>query len=362
MQIDVLRPSELTAIQLNRWVELQATDITLDSPFLSPGWARAVERAQGPSGERVKVAVVSQDGEVRAFFPARVGPVTAMPAGAPMCDYQGLIALPGFEMDPRALVEALGVQRLDFSHMLEGQTSFGAHARGRSSSHLVDIANGYEAYGVERREAGTSILKDCDKKRRKVEREVGPVTFAALSRSATDFDQLVAWKREQLAQTRQTDIFDAGWTLPLMRDLFASRDPDSGGGLYSLYFGDKLAAVHLHLRGKKTVHGWLIAHDPAFERYSPGILLFQDILRWMAETGYQRLDLGPGDYRFKRELANASQGVTHGFVGRAAPAAWMRGAAYGVRAALEALPLGQVSQLPGKVMRRADILRGLRSA
>lgn len=70
----------------------------------------------------------------------------------------------------------------------------------------------------------------------------------------------------------------------LIRALFESRDPDFGAILFTLRIGQKLAAVHLHLRGRKTIHGWLIAHDPEFERYSPGILLFQDILRWMDTT------------------------------------------------------------------------------
>ena len=170
----------------------------------------------------------------------------------------------------------------------------------------------------------------------------------------------MAWKRAQLAATGQTDIFDAGWTLRLMQDLFERRDPDFGAALFTLHFGDRLAAVHLHLHGKQTVHGWLIAHDPEFERYSPGILLFQDILRWMDATPYSRLDLGPGDYRFKRELANTGVWVTHGFVGGVAPAALVRHAAYSVRRAAEALPLGKMSELPGKAMRRVDVLRGLR--
>jgi CelD/BcsL family acetyltransferase involved in cellulose biosynthesis len=89
-------------------------------------------------------------------------------------------------------------------------------------------------------------------------------------------------------------------------------------------------------------------------------MLFQDILRWMEQTPYSRLDLGAGDYRFKHELANAGQGVTHGFVGLPSPSALVRGAAYGMVRAAEALPLGTASDLPAKAMRRMDQWRGLR--
>lgn len=363
MRIDVVRPWELTAFAVERWAALQAADPSLDSPFLSPHWPRAVARAQGPTGgarRGVRVAVLGGMEDPRGFLAAKVGPFAAMPAGAPMCDYQGVVAEPGLDIDPRALVEALGVGRLDFSHMLESQTAFAPHARGRMTSWIIDVGEGYAAYEAGRKAQGESVLKDTDRKRRKLEREVGPLTFSAFSRSTADFDRLVGWKRAQWRETGQTDVFAAGWPLALVRNLFDSRDPDFGGALFTLHVGDQLAAAQFNLRGGATVHSWIIGHDAAFERYSPGMILFQDILRWMDGSPYGRLDLGAGDYRFKKELSNASVGVTHGFVGAPSAAALLRQAAYGLRHAAESLPLGRASELPGKAMRRLDLLRGLR--
>lgn len=362
VRIDVVRPWELTACAVERWAALQAADPALDSPFLSPHWPRSVASAQRQGGaERgLRVAVLGGMADPKGFIAARVGAFTAIPAGAPMCDYQGLVAEPGLTLDPRRIAEAFGVGRFDFSHMLEDQALFAPLARGREDSFVIDVADGYAAYEAERRAAGVSALKDTDKKRRKVERELGPVTFAAFSRSRSDFDQLVAWKQGQWRATGQTDLFAAGWPLHLVRGLFASRDPDYGGILFTLHIGDRLAAAQLDLRGGRNIHSWIIGHDPAFERYSPGMLLFQDILRWMDGTPYSRLDLGSGDYRFKRELSNLRIGVTHGFIGAPSAAALMRETAYAVRRAAEALPLGRVSQLPGKAMRRLDLIRGLR--
>lgn len=361
MEIDVVRPQDLSSASLERWTQLQAGDITLDSPFLSPRWAREVERVQGDRARGVRVAVIKHGGREVGFFPARVGSHTAMPVGAPMCDYQGMVAEPGVAIDPKRLVRALGVHRLDFTHMIEEQAPFASFARGRALSHVVDVSDGYEAYETERRAAGKSVLKDSDRKRRKVERDVGPATFQALSSSQADFDTLLDWKSAQCRATGQTDIFATPWTGALLRQLFATRKPEFGAALFTLRFGDQLAAAQLHVHGARTVHAWIIAHDAEFERYSPGILLFQDVLRWMERTPYSRLDLGPGDYRFKRELANEGVWVTHGFVGLPSPAALASRAAYGVRRAAEALPLGRVSELPGKAMRRMDVLRGLRA-
>ncbi len=365
MDIEILHPLEMPPAMVEHWRALQGADISLDSPFLAPEWAQAVARAQAPADRALRVAVPSQDGQPKGYMALRAGPFTAMAAGAPLCDYQGLVAEPGVRLDARQLVQALGVGRFDFSHMLADQAAFGPFVRGGDVSWIVDMntgaaEGGYEAYAAAKRADGVGALKDLDKKRRKAEREAGPVSFAAYSRSTTDFEQMFAWKRAQYRATHQTDIFSTAWPMALMRELFASRQPEFGGVLFTLHMDGKLAAAHFHLRGQHTIHAWMIAHDSAFERYSPGMLLFQDILRWMDATPYQRLDLGQGDYRFKRELANHQQGLSHGFVGVPSPAALVRGAEYGLRQAAEALPLGRVSALPGKAMRRLDVLRGLR--
>jgi CelD/BcsL family acetyltransferase involved in cellulose biosynthesis len=359
LEIDVLLPQDLAPARAARWAELQGADLALDSPFLGPDWALAVERAQGERAG-IRVAVLSDGGRDLGFLTARAGALTAMPAGAPMCDYQALVAEPGVEIDARRLVRALGVQRLDFSCMLQDQPAFAPYLRGASESYVVDVSEGYAAYEADRRAAGTGILKDAERKRRKAEREAG-VVFEAFSGSAAAFDQMIAWKSAQYRATGQTDIFATPWTGRLLKDLFERRTPAFGGGLFTLTIGGELAAAQFNLCGPRTVHGWMITHNPKFERYSPGIMLFQQILRWMDGGPYRWLDLGYGDYRFKRELSNRKLTVAHGFVGLPSPAALARGVAYSVRRTAEALPLGPVSELPGKAMRRLDLWRGLRS-
>jgi CelD/BcsL family acetyltransferase involved in cellulose biosynthesis len=360
LEIEVARPSGLSLADQATWSALQDADPGLDSPFLSPGWAQAVERAQVLERGEVLVAVLREAGAALGFFSARVTGLTAMAAGAPMNDYQAFVAAPGASLDTRRLIEALGVQRLDFPYMLADQAAFAPHMRGQEPTYVLDLSEGYAAYEGQRRAAGSGLLKDLDKKHRKAERDAGPVVFTAHSRSRTDFDRLLGWKSAQMQATGQTDIFQTGWTTRLMLDLFARRDPDFGGVLFTLHIGGELAAAHFHLRSRHTIHAWIIAHDHAFDRYSPGLLLFQQIARWMDDTPFQILDLGAGDYPFKQQLANRRRAVAHGFVGRPSPLSLLRQAQYGVRDAAERLPLGRISALPGKAMRRLDQWRGLR--
>ncbi len=341
MQIDVLHPSELPASAMAAWRAMQRAGGGWDLPFLSPCWARSVELAQSArkgGGRDVRVAILSEAGEPRAFMPAQVGRITALAAGGAMSDYEGLVGDPGPGFDVTRLVRALGVSRYDFSHVPAEQDAFARFARGGSVSWVVDAPDGYAAYAERRRADGVSALKEIDRKRRKAEREVGPTVFTARSTCRDDFERLVALKRSQYRATGQTDVLSAGWTLKLLDDLFALDLPGFGGALFTLHIGEALAAAQFHLMGETTIHTWMVAHEAAFERYSPGLLLFQDILKLDGRRAVRphgpRLWRLPLQARALQLAAAADARLRGRAVGRQpAPRGGVRGAARGRGAA-----------------------------
>lgn len=358
MRFEVLAPDDLTPVHVETWRRLQR-EAGLLSPFLSPDWARALVRSEGPDRVRCKVVVVHQDDAPAGYMAVRLRRGVASPPGAPMCDYQALVARAGLRVDPRALLQALHAGRLDFDALLEGEPNFAPFARGSSLAHVVDLKGGVEAWAAGRASGGSDFLKDGLKKRRKLEREQGPVRFVAGSASRADFDTLIAWKRARWRSTGQTDLFDAGWPLQVLEDLFQADDGAFGAKLFTLHAGGRLAAAHLALCAEGVVHAWFIAHDDRFARYSPGVLLLLDMIDWAPKAGISEIDLGPGESRFKHSFANRTRATAHGFVGRPSAASLMRAAAYRLRSVAEALPLGSVSALPGKAMRRLDVMRSL---
>jgi CelD/BcsL family acetyltransferase involved in cellulose biosynthesis len=360
MRIDVVAPGELSQEDITAWRALQRTAPILESPYLSPDWVLACAAVAGPDRRCGRVIVVREGGRAVGFLPVRLGARAALPVGSPLCDYQALVAEPGLDIDPRELVRALPVSRFDFNHLLDCQPALRPFEQGGADSQIIDIRDGYEAYAAERKAGGHDILKDTAKKRRKLVKDHGEPAFTALSDSLEDFETLIGWKRAQYKATRQTDIFDAGWPLELLRSLFARRDADFGGALFTLHVEGRLAAAHFALRGPGIVHAWFIAHDAEFARYSPGVILIDHILRWGSDNGVRELDLGPGDYRFKFQLANEQRRVGYGYIGGRDPATLVRAAQYRLRNTAEALPLGRVSAWPGKAMRRVDLWRSLR--
>ena len=204
------------------------------------------------------------------------------------------------------------------------------------------------------------MLQDCAKKRRKIGRELGEVRFTACSTAVADFEALIAWKRQKYAETRQTDIFETAWPFRLLQNLWSSPQGEIRGLLFTLHAGERLLAAHYGLSDGEALHAWFIGHDEGAAKYSPGLVLIGDMLRWAAGEGYQEFDLGAGAYRFKQSLASLQREVAFGYVGRPSPASAWRAAAYGVREAAERLPLGRASAWPGKAMRRVDLWRGLK--
>jgi len=185
LKIEVVAALDLHPSDIDRWSSLQAGQPRLDSPFLSPRWTQAVARAREATGKRasdIKVAILrADDGQAIGFLPARVRADVGMPVGAPMCDYQALVSAPGVAMDPRQLLTALRVHRLDFCHMQADDETLARHGRGQADSWIVEAPDGYAAYEAGRRAAGSGVLKDIDKEVKAVEEASGYAREAGIA-------------------------------------------------------------------------------------------------------------------------------------------------------------------------------------
>ena len=92
MSIEIIAPQDLSPQDIAAWEALQASDPAFASPFLSPQWPLALAAVDGPDAEGLKIVIQRENGRPRAFMPLRRRRFTAMPAGAPMCDYQGVVS------------------------------------------------------------------------------------------------------------------------------------------------------------------------------------------------------------------------------------------------------------------------------
>ncbi|HET9160987.1 MAG TPA: GNAT family N-acetyltransferase [Caulobacteraceae bacterium] len=345
MSVEVIRPSQVSEADRAAWSTLQQASKELDSPFLSPDWALAVEAAEGPDST-ARVAIFRDGDRARAFLPVSTPFQTARPLGGAMCDYQGYLAEPGFTVDPMALIEGLGVARFDFANVLRSQTALAPYFKGVLPAYSADLSQGYERYALWMGES-QGILGELQSLRTEIEATTGPLRYRAMSRCRQDLEQMLNWREEPMEP----------WAERLIDSLFSRREQGFGGGLFTLHCGDRLIAAQFYLRGKRTLHAWLSSHERAMDRFWPGLLLSAGIMRWMDDKPYDTVDFGVGGAFSGRHLCNVVRNVGIGTVAHPHPSSLLRSAAERMRLAAGKAHIGEIAALPARALRAVGGLR-----
>ena len=312
----MLTPGELGAAELDRWTEIQAADAELASPFLRPEFAAAVGRVRPAT----RVAVLADAAGVVGFLPFERRPLrsaTALAMG--LSDVQGLVAPRDAEIALHEVVRACGLRSFAFDHLLAGQERWLAGAVSRcvpERSPAVDVSGGFDAYVSRQRVESRSLIPSTARKRRKLEREQGPVRLVFDQRDGAALEQVLRWKSDQYRRTGRADRFAHHANRALVHELTERRHAAFGAPLSVLLAGDRIVAAHLGLRSATTLAWWFPVYDPAYARYSPGLVLCLELVRAMADEGLTLLDLGKGDEAYKDRLGNTHIDLLRGAVAR----------------------------------------------
>jgi CelD/BcsL family acetyltransferase involved in cellulose biosynthesis len=353
MKVHVVRPAELSPDALALWRQFQAADPALAGPYFAPDFTLSIGRVRG----NAFVGILEEDGAILGFFPfQRRWDGLGVPVSGPFSDYHGVIAHRDLSFEPLQLLRGCGLAAFRFTHLVVEQTAFQPYHRGVRLSRRIDVSSGFDAY-LRRWRRDSELIAGIGRKQRKLAREVGALRYVARDRDASALRQVIAWKRDQYRRTRAIDCFRFAWTGALLADLQQIDEPEFGGILSTLWAGDQMVAGHMGMRSGGVWHHWFPAYDPNYHRCSPGLILLLKMAESCQGEKCTVIDMGTGDYPYKIQLANASQSVAEGQVGRLSlpvVGAQLRRA---VERTAEALPLGPVSAWPGKAFRRIEAFR-----
>lgn len=311
MQVKCIPPNQLTDRQIHEWLSILDAQPEYSSPFFRPEYFQLMSQFR-PSTE---LLIGTDDDALQAVLAIdRQGRQRAAPAGIKLCDFQGVVARAGCGVDAQQLLQAAGLKRWRFDHLIDdGSTE--ARCRFRSSpSPYLDLEQGYEAYRATRRELGGGRIVQTERKRRKLEREQGEIRFEWHSCSEQLLNQMMEWKSEQRRETGTFDVLSLDWVRQFARELQQSENPDFGGVLSVLHVGQRVAAIHFGLRSPRRLHYWFPTYDFELARYSPGSILLLEMAQAASERGIGRLDLGKGDDPYKSSFATGSEPVWEGLV------------------------------------------------
>ena len=288
MRVEVIPGGELTAELARRWREILATDPAYASPYVCPEFTAAAAAVR--SG--VFVGLLWEGGEVAGFFPfLRTGEEGTVVAEG-VCDYQAVVVAPGVAWTAADLLRGCGLRSWYFTYLAAGQEPLRPFHRQILSCAFMDLSGGYGAWERERRAAGSSLVKDTGRRRRRLEREAGPLRFELHTPDPAVLRRLMAWKSGQYLRTGKTDWFAIPWVAALVERLHTVQVPGFAGVLSALWAGDELVAAHFGLRSREVWHWWYPAYDRRFATCSPGLVLDLAMAESAEALGVTRIDLG----------------------------------------------------------------------
>jgi CelD/BcsL family acetyltransferase involved in cellulose biosynthesis len=357
MKISAIHPKDLGATERARWDALRTAEPACASPYFSIAYTKTIGAVRGDA----RVAVIEDGGAIVGFFPVqRASRFAAMGLGAPITDMQGLVASADLAIDKAGLCRALGVGRIDILVAPAALTALAAELHGRGETFITHLSGQTgAAFDAALRAANPGTVKKQNQKRRKLEREVGPLRLTAPSRDRAALETLLEWKRRQCQTTRQPKVWETPWVAATIERLWAGDDPDLRLIHCTLHAGDTLAAGFLMLQSGRHLHAWIIGYEPALAAVSPGVLLARAAMAWAADHGFQEVDWGGGRYTYKEMITQEVRPTVWGSLHGRSMSGMLRAGLYGVRGLVEQAPLGGLRTFPGKAMRRLDVLRGL---
>jgi CelD/BcsL family acetyltransferase involved in cellulose biosynthesis len=137
---------------------------------------------------------------------------------------------------------------------------------------------------------------DSARKRRRLERERGPVRFEPDSRDQGLVRQCMEWKSRQYRRTGVVDLFSSERVVAFFRRLHDERLLQ----VSALFAGDAPVAIHLGCRFEERFYYWVPAYDEAAAAGSPGGLLLEALLEDSQRRGDREFDflIGEEGYKF----------------------------------------------------------------
>src|SRR4051794_1927476 len=117
---DRLKGDEIAA-----WSAIQRGNSVFSSPYFRPEFTQLVASVCSD----VEVAVLEESSAPIGFFPFQRSRFSVgLPVGSLINDFQGIIAPPEMEIEPRELLRACRLSSWRFNHLLPAHASFNEHA------------------------------------------------------------------------------------------------------------------------------------------------------------------------------------------------------------------------------------------
>lgn len=313
----ILHPAHLSNEDVAAWRAIAAAEPAFASPLLGPDFARAV----GAVRPDARVAIWRRNGEAVGFLPHHLkSGGLARPIAAPLSDYHALVSRE--PMSAGDILAEAGLGALRFTGLIDPHGVFDSTVRNRLTAYVITLEQGADAYLEALRAQSPKRFKNYRRLQSKISRELGALTLTAPDTDRHAFDQLIAWKREQLQRTGAHDFLAPTWTRMLMETLFATAEADFSGLMITLRVDGRVVAGHFGVRLGDVYHPWIASTDPEMGAYSVGQLFLLQAIEAMPGLGLRTYDLGPGHDHYKAPYALSRREIGEGTALATGAAGW----------------------------------------
>jgi CelD/BcsL family acetyltransferase involved in cellulose biosynthesis len=315
----IVRPSALGTSDIAAWHAMMQGLPFLQRGFYAPEFAIACERAH----DLARVIILRNNEAPVAFFPFQYASPWHRLTGAgeriggSLSDHAGLIASPGFRIDPGTLLDAVRLRAFFATHLAEGQAGFGLPGSDWRIGHVVDLRDGTDEYFQKLAQDRSDFARDTRRRLKRAEKDFGALDFVFDAEPAVALDAIEA-KRRQYARTGVGDVFQDDRNVAIIKALFEHSSSHCRPVVSVLRAGGKIIARHLGLMSGGVLSYWFPVYEPAARAVSPGRLLLWQIIEAATREGITLIDRGEGDSRAKQDFSTGVQ--------RFGKAYWYRGA------------------------------------
>ncbi|MEX0644380.1 MAG: GNAT family N-acetyltransferase, partial [Parvularculaceae bacterium] len=241
----------------------------------------------------------------------------------------------------------------DFNHAPQNQRALAPGAIHHSISPFIDLSEGFDAYIDARLRSSRKNLKDLDRRRRKIEREIGPLQFNYSDDREESWRTLVAMKNKSFERMKVRSILDVAWVDRALAALRSTSNEHFAGLMTSLFSGDRMIAGQFGMRSKTTWCWWFNSYDYDVKNYAPGMLLILDAAKRAPAESLTKIDFGRGEADYKLVFSTGETPLCEGSIERPASlAGFARRTQKSALAITKRLPLGRFESYPRRAFAR----------
>lgn len=340
--------NQLPSFTLEAWSELLADCPEYQNPFLTPDFANAVASVRCD----VEVLVIEENRKLVGIVPfQRNSSQSGIPVGGLLSNCQALIVHPEVEFRPLQILETCGLRSLQFHQLVDPAHRFPIYTWQQLCCRSIDLEQGFQEYLFQRNRE-TKKFKKIDNRKRKMERELGPIHFEIHSANSDVLTNLMTWKSAQFRRHLLIDLFQFDWVQKLLSRILTEEHFSIKPTLSALYAGGNLVAAAYDLQYGTVADAWFTAYDPRFRKYSPGSILLKEKLKEYPDQGINRYVLGAGEESYKQSYVTDSSPMFVGEVSRRNVGSYFRRQTLEVKKCVRNLPCSQFLRWPARMVRK----------